>query len=109
LLSPCLDFLPYWLAAPIHFVLPLVTVAFIFWNLKMGVSLFKKEGTLAPVAVSIPQFFLFGVLFFQVSVHWGAQHFQSERPPRMLDWFLFATAHAILATDLSGLNIQNWL
>jgi hypothetical protein len=100
LLSPWFSFLPRSVGEALHFLLPFVTFAFILWNLKISVGLMKTQGEFAPLAVSLPQFFLFVALFFQIYAHWGAHHYQLEGPPSISDWFFFAVAHALRAADL---------
>jgi hypothetical protein len=58
---------------------------------------------LAPLSVSLPQFFLFMALFFQIFAHWGATHFQTESGANVVDWFLFTGAHAVRAVDFLDL------
>ncbi|MEI4896817.1 hypothetical protein Q8G71_36620, partial [Klebsiella pneumoniae] len=52
---------------------------------------------------------LFTLLFFQIAVHQGADHYRWEQLPHWWDWFAFAGANVIRAADLCDvLDSYGW-
>ncbi len=82
LLVPWLGLLPAWVMAPVHGLAIGLTVALIAWNLVASIQAVRRTGhALDALPLTLAQVLLFGLLFFQLAVHGGASHYQSDTPP----------------------------
>jgi HEAT repeat protein len=92
----------------------LITGALIAWNLVEAIRVVGRNGrTLTAWPMTSTQLALFALLFYQISCHLGAEHFQMKHPPQWWDWLLFTGAHVLRAGDMLdfieayGLNLQS--
>lgn len=101
LLSPRLWSLPL-LVNWVYRLLPLlVTVALAVWCFAAAVHLLGITGrTISTLPLSGTLICLFGLFFFQVACHLGADHFSWDSLPRPWDWGAFLLAHTVRAGDV---------
>lgn len=111
--SPWLGLLPPWIGDSVALLVLVATVALIGYNLAFSVRLVGQTGqTLRALPLTCAQLVLFGVLFYQIACHLGAEHYDWDTPPSGWDWLGFSLAHALRATDLLdgieayGLKVQ---
>lgn len=107
---PWLGLVPSWLQEPWNLLCLLVTGGFLVGNTGRAVSLSLRTGkTLSAFPVTLVQFALFTLLFFQICCHLGTHHFDWSALPRWWDWFGFTVAHAIRAGDVCDiLEAYGW-
>src|SRR5262249_54558784 len=110
---PWLAWLPDWLQTTINLPAPLVTAGFIAADLVLAVRLVGSTGhTLSALPLTLTQWALFTLLFFQIACHVGADQYSWDRAPSWWEWLWFSGAHALRAGDLLDvieaydLNIQ---
>jgi hypothetical protein len=99
-----------WLAAPLNSLPVLVTLALIGWNLVVAFRVVGWTGhPVAALPLTIVQFFLFTLLFYQIGQHLGAQHYELHDAPGLADWLGFSLGHALRAVDLfDAAEIYGW-
>jgi HEAT repeat protein len=85
----------------------------IAWSFVEAVRIVNRTGrTVAALPLAVVQIPLFGLLFYQIAAHLGAEHYRLEQAPHWWDWLLFVIVHVVRAGDLVdfieayGLNLQ---
>ncbi len=108
--APWLGLAPPWVQAPVNFGAPVLTAACIAWTAALSLRLVSRTGrTLGALPLTVVQFVLGTLFFFQIACHLGAEHYAWDRSPRWGDWVGFAAAHALRAGDLfDTLEAYGW-
>lgn len=113
LLAPRLALAPMVVLALGNTVPLLLTASLIVWNLIASIRLFARTGNVyTALPLTLVQIGLFGLLFFQIACHLGADHYRWEQTPRWWDWLALIGIHTIRAADILdmfqafGVNVQ---
>src|SRR5262245_24341318 len=101
LLTPWLGLWPRWITSTISVVAPLVTVLLIVLNLLRALWRYAGTRRLGPtLPLTLVQFPLFTLLFFQLACYAGTDHYEWDSTPSWWEWGQFTLIHPLRAGDV---------
>lgn len=101
MLAPWLGLWPEMVGRLVGGLFVFVTLALIAGVLTAAQRLLTRTGrTVATLPYSVLLILLFGLLFFQLASHQGAELYHWQTTPGPSDWFLFTLTHLFRAADL---------